>query len=129
MIYTVNDNTFQTRLQNVKQCAQKEVRLWAYNDSQRDMRFAATFRKITSVITKPNPAFIPLESAGPKQPPGWELTGHLQAVLENGDEIRVGLRVVQLLLDQLKHGARALGVHVGLHGGKRRDGDHCFERY
>ena len=42
------------------------------------------------------------------------LTGHLQAVLEYGDEVWVGLCVVQLFLDQLKHGARTLCVHVGL---------------
>ncbi|TNN25642.1 hypothetical protein EYF80_064226 [Liparis tanakae] len=42
------------------------------------------------------------------------LTGHLQAVLEDGDEVGVGVRVAQLLLDQLEHGTGALGVYVGL---------------
>jgi len=55
----------------------------------------------------------PEAAAGP-------LTWHLQAVLEYGDEVRVGLGVVQLLLDQVKHGTRTLGVHVGLHAGNGR---------
>jgi len=35
-------------------------------------------------------------------------------VLEDGDEVGVGVRVAQLLLDQLEHGTGALGVYVGL---------------
>lgn len=42
------------------------------------------------------------------------LTGHLQAVLEDGDEVGVGICVAQLLLDQLKHGTGTLGIYMGL---------------
>lgn len=42
------------------------------------------------------------------------LTGHLEAVLEDREQVRIGICVVQLLLDQLKHLASALSVHVGL---------------
>lgn len=45
---------------------------------------------------------------------GSRLTGHLQAVLQDGQQVGVGVRVAQLLLDQLKHGAGTLGVYVGL---------------
>lgn len=42
------------------------------------------------------------------------LTWHLQAVLENREEMRVGICVAQLLLNQLKHLAGALRVHMRL---------------
>lgn len=42
------------------------------------------------------------------------LTGHLQAMLKDGEEVGVGICVAQLLLDQLKHGTGTLRVYVGL---------------
>lgn len=44
------------------------------------------------------------------------LTGHLQTVLENGEEVWVRVRVVQLLLDQLEHGTGTLSVYMCLWG-------------
>lgn len=46
------------------------------------------------------------------------LTGHLQAVVQDGQQAGVGLRVLQLLVDQLKHLGSTLGVDVDL--GERR---------
>lgn len=42
------------------------------------------------------------------------LTRHLQAVLEDGDEVGVGISVTQLLLDHLKHGTSTLSIYMGL---------------
>ncbi len=42
------------------------------------------------------------------------LTGHLQAVLEDGEEVGVGVCVAQLLLDQLKHGTGTFSIYMGL---------------
>lgn len=45
----------------------------------------------------------------------WRLlTGHLQAVLQDGQQAWVGVRVAQLPPDHVKHGAGALRVHVCL---------------
>lgn len=42
------------------------------------------------------------------------LTRHLQTVLEDGDEVGVGISVAQLLLDHLKHGTSTLSIYMGL---------------
>lgn len=42
------------------------------------------------------------------------LTGHLQAMLEYGEEVGVGICVAQLPLDQLKHGTSTLSIYMGL---------------
>lgn len=43
-----------------------------------------------------------------------QLTGHLQAVLKDWEEMRVGICVAQFLLDQLKHGTSTLCIYMGL---------------
>lgn len=47
---------------------------------------------------------------------GGNITGQHEAVLQGRQEVRVRLRVRQLLPEQLKHLAGALGFHVNLHG-------------
>lgn len=44
----------------------------------------------------------------------WLLTGHLQAVVQDRQQAGVGLRVLQLSVDQLKHLGSTLGVDVDL---------------
>lgn len=44
----------------------------------------------------------------------WVLTGHLQAVVEDREQAGVGFRVLQLLVDQLKHLGGTLCVNVDL---------------